>query len=290
MPCPACGRADHRAMGVTAGFAVGRCRGCGTVAMVDPPPAPSTDFYAGYYGEGALAVPEFVAGRLDEIVASFAPFRREGRLLDVGCGAGSLLEAAARAGWAARGVEVSANAVAALASRFDVVHGELSSAALPDAAFDVVTMVEVIEHAHDPLTLLRDTKRVLRPGGLLFATTPHSRGVSVRILGIDSTLVCPPEHVQLLSIRGARSLLRRAGLESVTLRTTGANPYELMARLRRRRDGAPSATERVESAYALNEALLASRPRRLVKRALNAALRVSRLGDSLTIRAAAPSD
>ena len=276
-------------MGVKSGFAVGRCRGCGTVAMLEPPPAPSTDFYAGYYGEGSLAVPEFVAGRLDEIVASFAPFRREGRLLDVGCGAGTLLEAAARAGWTAQGVEVSANAVAALAGRFDVVHGELAAADLPQAAFDVVTMVEVIEHAHEPLALLRDARRLLRPGGLLFATTPHSRGVSVRVLGVGSTLVCPPEHVQLLSMRGARRLLERAGFAPVTLRTSGANPYELLARFRRRPDDAPTATERVESAYALNEALLASRPRRAVKAALNAALRVSRLGDSLTIRAEAPA-
>jgi hypothetical protein len=97
-------------------------------------------------------------------------------------------------------------------------------------------------------------------------------------------LVCPPEHLQLLSLRGARALLERAGFTNVSLVTGGVNPSEVMARFSRKPISA-SGTQRVQSSYALNEAMLSSAPRRAVKNAANGILRVLRLGDSLRISA-----
>ena len=68
--------------------------------------------------------------------------------------------------------------------------------------FDVVIASEVLEHVLDPHAMLVEILRVLRPGGLLWATTPHGRGISARLLGLEWSNVCPPEHLQLFSVAG----------------------------------------------------------------------------------------
>jgi SAM-dependent methyltransferase len=289
------------------------CRGCATLYTSALPDAAGAQNYDEYYDAHNLSVPDFIHLRLAEIVAGFAPYRRAGRLLDIGCGAGTVLEAARRAGWEAEGVEVSRPAVEHLRARgFAIFHGELAAARYPENHFDVVIASEVIEHLADPRDLLREAARVLRPGGLLWATTPHSRGASARALGIGWSTVCPPEHLHLFSRRGLKNLLREAGFSRVRVATHGVNPYEILAGWRGRaapppHGGAPAAGDdaggnagdaagdagnaagagfnRVESSYSLNESLNRNRALKTVKGLLNAALNVTRLGDSLKITA-----
>ena len=133
--------------------------------------------------------------------------------------------------------------------------------------------------------------RILRQGGLLWATTPHSRGVSARILGADWTCVSPPEHLQLFSIRGIKSLLEKAGFKRVQILTQGTNPFEIIHRLRGKDNsrnqeldqGAEESFNRVDTSYQLNQALSSSLPRQTVKNLLNEVLNLTRLGDSLKI-------
>jgi 2-polyprenyl-3-methyl-5-hydroxy-6-metoxy-1,4-benzoquinol methylase len=116
-------------------------------------------------------------------------------------GAGTFLEAATRAGWNATGIEVSRTAAEHLnAKDFEVFCGELEKAGYSNEHFDVVILSEVLEHVPDPRALLEASAGVLRSGGLLWGTTPHGRGISARLLGLEWNTVCPPEHLQLFSV------------------------------------------------------------------------------------------
>jgi SAM-dependent methyltransferase len=303
--CPACASGVGVRRGEKDGFRFDSCRDCGTLYARRA--ADDCD-YDTYYHDANLSVPAFIDRRLDEIVATFAPHRRANRLLDIGCGAGSLLQAARRAGWDATGTEVSRTAAAHVrAAGFEVFHGELAAARYPDAHFDVVTASEILEHLPDPLSLVAEIARVLRPNGLFWATTPHARGVSSRLLGLRWSTVSPPEHLQLFSLGGARRLLARAGFTRTRLTTRGCNALELWHALRRAptqgdaartnetktvavvADNATGASaekfDRVATAYKLNEALLRNGATRAVKSAINLSLAVSRLGDSIRISA-----
>jgi SAM-dependent methyltransferase len=291
--CPACGAGGARGRGRKNDLEIASCEGCGTLYALSAPGAGGD--YDDYYDEANLSVPPFVERRLDEIVAGFAPFRKGNRLLDVGCGAGSLLEAARRAGWDAEGVEVSLPSVEHVRARgFEVFYGELAAARFPAASFDVVTASEILEHLPEPQELLREIARVVRPGGLFWGTTPHGRGLSARALGVGWSAVHPPEHLQLFSLGGLRALLASAGFRRVRLTSRGVNPFELWRALRRRGDtaaaraggaGGPEVEhfDRVATGYQLNEALAKGRARRLAKGALNALLGAARCGDSIKI-------
>ena len=233
--CPGCGSGAGAPRGRKGGYDLLSCRGCRTLYASSLPTSGESEDYDGYYSEGNLSVPDFIARRLDEIIAGFEPYRREGRLLDVGCGAGTFLRAAGRAGWVAEGVEVSATAAEHnRAAGFEVFNGELAAARYPEGRFDVVILSEVLEHVAEPREMLREILRVLRPGGLLWATTPNGRGLSARALGLGWSAVSPPEHLHLFSSRAARALLAEAGFGRVRVATEGANPFEILRALRGR--------------------------------------------------------
>jgi SAM-dependent methyltransferase len=288
--CPACGFALVMERGTKSGFQMLSCRACKTLYTSQLPDAETAEDYDSYYCAENLSVPDFINRRLDELVAEFAPYRQNGRLLDVGFGAGTLMEAARRAGWTALGVEVSRSAVEHVRGLgFEVFCGTLHEAQYPDNHFDVVTASEVLEHVPDPQLVLNEIARVVRPGGLLWGTTPHGRGLSAHMLGLKWSVVSPPEHLQLFSVGGIKKMLKQAGFGKARVATEGVNPYELLQALRRRKPQEEAAQQqsnaRVESAYSLNEALMANPSRRLLKNALNNLLNIGRIGDSLKIRA-----
>lgn len=102
------------------------------------------------------------------------------RVLDVGCSRGSFLAAGARLGFRMEGVEPAAGiAAAARAQGLNVHTGLLEDIGLAAASFDTVTLFEVIEHLKEPLALLRECRRVLKPGGLLVLSTGNTASWTV---------------------------------------------------------------------------------------------------------------
>ncbi|HKR15581.1 MAG TPA: class I SAM-dependent methyltransferase [Pyrinomonadaceae bacterium] len=286
--CVACGSAQSRPLGVKNEFEVVTCLECDSVYTPYSPWYTSADFYTGFYlNEDELSPPSFVNERLAEITAEFSPFRQNNRLLDIGCGAGNLLQAARKNGWNAQGLDVSAGAVKHVRGLgFEVFEGELHDAAFPSQHFDVITAAELLEHLVDPQPLLNEVARILRPGGLFWTTTPHARGLSGRLLGLNWRCVWPPEHLQLFSIRGLKKLLHVAGFRQLRIKTTGGNPIEIfhaMGAVKSAPKTVDQHFDRVTTSYRLNESMMKSRSRRALKNTVNGFLNLSRLGDSLKV-------
>jgi SAM-dependent methyltransferase len=93
-------------------------------------------------------------------------------ILDAGCGAGGNLALLAAYG-RARGVDPDATAVAAARARgLDAREGDAAQLPFTDGEFDLVCCLDVLEHVDDDVAVLRELRRVAKPGARLLVTVP----------------------------------------------------------------------------------------------------------------------
>ncbi len=262
--------------GATGNIPLLKCPVCGSIHADCV--KPSDDLYADLYRKDE-GIPPVVVTSLDKVVASMASFRTHGRWLDIGFGQGSLLDAAARGGWSCHGTELSEVAIEKGRLRgFTVASG---TGGLEEGAFDVVSLVELIEHVEDPVAFLREARRLLRRGGCLYITTPNAWSLNRWVLGSGWSVFSPPDHVTIFTPGAARRLLSNTGFEKTTIRAEGLNPFELLRRFKRTQGGV---FHRVNEGTQLCTSLASSPTRRRIKDLANALLRATRLGDSLKVR------
>jgi SAM-dependent methyltransferase len=95
------------------------------------------------------------------------------RILDAGCGSGRNMVELARRG-TVTGVELSETSVALAREREvgEVIAGSVLELPFPDASFDLIVSLDVIEHLQDDLSALREFRRTIAPGGALLVTVP----------------------------------------------------------------------------------------------------------------------
>lgn len=147
------------------------------------------------------------------------------RLLDVGCSSGAFLGAAVKLGYLAEGVEPAARAAqTAQAAGLTVRQGLLQEAGFADGQFDAITLFEVIEHLKEPLNLLQECRRILRPGGILLVGTGNAASWNFAAMGAKWEYLSIAKHGGHISFYTPHSLsvlAQRAGFEVAEVRTRG---------------------------------------------------------------------
>lgn len=172
--------------GVEEGLRVVSCRRCG-VSFLNPRLERKLihDDYTGMSDEqyNAEESGRRQAARL--ILRQLAKYKKGGRLLDIGCATGFLLDEARLQGWEVHGIELSQWAVSYARETLGlkgVVQGVLQEGTFPNNFFDAVVMTDVIEHLVDPKAVLYIVRRALKPDGVFCCTTPDIDSTVSRML------------------------------------------------------------------------------------------------------------
>ena len=234
-PCVVCGTPDPAPQFQRNGFDMVACGHCGCVyvgqdpATIDFDKLYGQDYYTGGHDQvftdyvGQQAARRAHARRKLWMLRHLPPvIPRTGHLLDVGCAAGFFL-AEAQAHYSVQGVELSSwsSAWARDHLGLPVITGTLQQAALPADRFDVITLWDVIEHVPDPVPLLTEAARVLKPGGQLILTTGDWGSAYAQRHGADWHLMTPPWHLTMFSRATLAHAAERAGLRPVGWRSEG---------------------------------------------------------------------
>lgn len=152
------------------------------------------------------------------------------RLLDVGCSSGAFLLSARKLGYAAEGVEPSADAAqTARDAGLKVFTGYLEQARFPDAAFDAITLIEIVEHLRDALGLMQECARILKPGGVVLVTTPNAHSWTARAMGsrwAGFNLNAMGGHISFFNPHSIAMLAARSGLRVHHLETRNVRFFE----------------------------------------------------------------
>jgi SAM-dependent methyltransferase len=207
-----------------------RCTACGAVYKKPSPDArPLWDYYRDpkyrelHYWSFDEAAARALERTLDAIVSVTGdPASRT--LLEIGCGTGQFLQLAQQRGFEVSGVELNADHVAEARSRTNgspIVCGDFMTEPF-DRRFDVIAMLDLIEHLPDPLRALRRSCELLKPGGHVVVYTPNHGGITPRVADLAyrvtrGSVAGPVKeifdclHVVFFDVRSLQSALERSG-------------------------------------------------------------------------------
>ena len=203
--------------------------------------------YRGNHGKHALCRLGALMGRVrflrhraafDDLAERFPRFANgpDNLLIDVGCGRGDFLARMKTLGWNVLGIEPDpVSSDIARARGIPVFNGTLGDARLDGDTADEISMNHVLEHVYDPLSLLKECCRVLRPGGRLVLHIPNIASLGHRIFGRHWAALEPPRHFFHFSPRSIDAVLRLSPFRDYRIRTVdkiSAGIYDTSVALR----------------------------------------------------------
>lgn len=147
----------------------------------------------------------------------YLPFRALGaskRLLDYGCGNGNFLKRARSIGWEGFGVEPDPRARVHVGTEGFDVRPRLTAFA-SDEKFHAFSMSHVIEHLHDPISILGQLRTHAEDNAALYIATPNLDAVGHQIYGRHWRGLEAPRHLVLFTQSGLTSALNKTGWNSI---------------------------------------------------------------------------
>jgi 2-polyprenyl-3-methyl-5-hydroxy-6-metoxy-1,4-benzoquinol methylase len=163
-----------------------------------------------------------------QITDNLGTYLKPGRLLDVGCAMGHFMAFARERGWNVHGVECSRFASQYGRNRWglrilDIC--DLQEARLPDRHFDACVLIEVAEHLPHPLATFTEIFRLLKPGGMVYVTTPNFASFRSLLQREGWNAVIPSGHLYLFSAETLHALLESIGFRQI-VNLTGAVQFD----------------------------------------------------------------
>ena len=152
----------------------------------------SREFYCEHY----IKNEKLFRGFAGDLVQRISKHRREGRLLDIGCSVGFLLEEALKLGFEAEGIELNEKAVDFARSRgLTIKNCGLENSGYKDNTFDAVCLNHILEHIVEPAEFLQAVKKIIKEKGILVIGVPNHDSLIARLAGKSWYGWGIPEHV-----------------------------------------------------------------------------------------------
>lgn len=199
-----------------------KCLKCGLL-FVSPQPAKEKlrQYYRDFKPDYQLKYKDEVIKKGKMILKMVRGFKKNGRLLDVGCGYGFFMDLARKNGWKVLGVEISPFASEFARKNFglDVFTEELATANLRENYFDLISLQHTLEHLLEPLKDLSTIRTKLRDDGLLVVVVPNALGLIARCAKINWLCLTERTHLFHYSKDTLKKLLEKSGFCTIIVKT-----------------------------------------------------------------------
>jgi len=184
--CDLCGEDDFKPLFDECGFTFGQCRNCSLYYIRTRPTEQRQESIVRDYSfekSQSSTEQEFLEWSLfrkqecSEYLETIENFVKEGRLLDVGCGIGTLMWFAKKRKWQVEGVELNKYRleIAAGMNIGKIYSKPVEELNLPRTSYDIITMINVFSHLRSPKKTLRHLMSLIKPKGFLFIRTGEFR-------------------------------------------------------------------------------------------------------------------
>ena len=207
-----------------------RCDNCGLV-FVNPMPD-EKELSKIYSTEYRLGYQSWIGKILNfynyKVFAADARFIKRyiqrGKIIDIGYGSGEMLSALGP-GWNKYGFD----AYSKKADRIEIqrrlgIKTLASLGGLKNNSFDLVILRNVIEHTTEFRSLLKDSRRLLKPGGLLFIRTPNIESLDFKMFGTNWYMTYMGGHIIFFNKRTLEKATGELGFRPLIIRPTTSSP------------------------------------------------------------------
>lgn len=232
--CALCGGADSdlvftvpslRLRAQNLRFDLRQCRQCGLVLLS---PRPAGEAMAALYQPQHYTAPrQKLVRHLEGLIlrerVSFVRSRARGsRILDVGCGNGSFLNAMAAVRCDVHGLEPYQEALAGVPEelRSRIRCEPFEAANYPEGSFDVITLWHVLEHLARPVETLQSIRKFLKSDGTLILEVPNFASHEARWLGPYWYNLDAPYHFWHFTPQTLQAAVQQAGFQVTTCVTS----------------------------------------------------------------------
>jgi len=188
-----------------------KCKVCDTFRSMPYPKIDYTDkeMYCEHYIKNEPVFRMFA----DNVVNIIARHKKRGRLLDIGCSVGFMLESASKIGFDTEGLELNKKAVdIALSKKLNVKMIGIEKAGYADKSFDVVILNHILEHIFDPLEFIQKVSRVVKDDGLLIIGVPNHDSFVAHVMKGQWYGWGIPEHIWHFDRASLEYILSKSGL------------------------------------------------------------------------------
>lgn len=228
--CYLCGGRHEEELFRKSGLRFVRCGECSLVYMN---PRPCRDALERLYEYESLANDAWVDVLLTDAEEEFQSLdfstlldevgrlQPGGSFLDIGCSIGRLLDRARARGYEVEGLELGGRAAEYARTHYalPVRQERLEHAGFRNASFDVVTVIEVLEHLPEPRQMLREIRRIVRPGGVIVVGVPNVSSLGVAVLH-EQARTFNRNHLIFFNEATLTRMLSEEGFEVVKAMTT----------------------------------------------------------------------
>jgi len=249
--CPVCKKDGHNGLKKINGFTYCLCANCDTVYIS---PRPGEEKLEKWYSESEWTGKrrlkyldllskkrlEITYPRIQDFIRQIDLDKKDVRVLDIGCGNGSLLKAIKGMLQDRHKVELhgtEAGSTEHLKIEDIKLHYGMVEKLEMDVKFEIVCCIELIEHLYNPEIVLNKIFDLLAPGGFVYISTPNWYGVDFQFIGDRYRNFMAPTHIQFFNPGPLKTLMERSGFSVMDITTPGQLDVELIKQYFFRQDG-----------------------------------------------------
>lgn len=170
-----------------------------------------------------------------ELILKYSKLKN-GSFLDIGCGEGFVLEEALKYGYKPYGLDIAGNLHQSLdRSNIQFFKGNIFKANYPENHFSAIYMDSVLEHVDDPISILKEMYRILKPEGIIFTIVPNEDSLINDTKNLLYTLMLqkskygrikpfvPPYHINGFNKKSLAYAIQSVGFNMIKLSQFGGN-------------------------------------------------------------------
>lgn len=242
MECNICKESNIKSLYLLNNLEIKKCKNCGHIFSVRNQEINNSDLYKrDYYKEthqnffadcysdyGSRNKKSKKLKNFSKTIKLIKKYSTDGRLLDVGCATGIFLDMCQHSDFNVSGVELSTYAADYARNNFslDISNTTLEESNFEDGSFDVITMLDLIEHVPDPSKVLEKSNALLKQGGFLYILTVNENSLMTKLADLiykvsrgkiskPVELLHPVHHIHHFSKKTLKKTLKNNGFEIV---------------------------------------------------------------------------